>query len=65
MEWLRSLLLPPQGSAFAAEVDDLYMFLVALCTVLFIGIAFAAVYFTFRYRYKPGRVTPHITHNTT
>ena len=25
MEWIRSLMLPPQGSAFAGEVDKVYM----------------------------------------
>ena len=65
MEWFRSLMLPPQGSAFAAEIDTLYMFLFWLSAVLFIGIAGAAIYFAVRYRYVPGRVTPHITHNTT
>src|SRR5271168_1496934 len=65
MEWFRSLMLPPQGSAFAVEVDALYMFLFWLSAVLFLGIAFAAIYFAWRYRYTPGRVTPHITHNTT
>jgi cytochrome c oxidase subunit 2 len=64
MEWLRSWMLPPQGSAFSAEVDTLYMFLFWLSVVLFLGIAFAAIYFAWRYRYKPGRVTPHQTHNT-
>ena len=43
MEWFRSLMLPPQGSAFAAEVDTLYMFLFWLSVVLFLGIAFAAI----------------------
>ncbi|HEY2843361.1 MAG TPA: cytochrome c oxidase subunit II, partial [Bryobacteraceae bacterium] len=65
MEWIRSLMLPPQGSAFAGEVDTLYMFVFWLSVVLFLGIAIAAVYFAWRYRYVPGRVTPHITHNTT
>jgi cytochrome c oxidase subunit II len=65
MEWFRSIMLPPQGSAFAGEVDTLYMFLFWLSVVLFLGIAGAAIYFAWRYRYKPGRVTPHITHNTT
>jgi cytochrome c oxidase subunit 2 len=64
MEWLRSAMLPPQGSAFAAEVDTLYMALFWLSVFLFIGIAFPAIYFAWRYRYKPGRVTPHQTHNT-
>lgn len=63
MEWIRSLMLPPQGSTFAGEVDTLYMFLFWLSVVLFLGIAVAAIYFSWRYRYKPGRVTPHQTHN--
>ena len=64
MEWLRAMMLPAQGSAFAAEVDFVYMALFWLSVVLFIGIAFPAIYFAWRYRYKPGRVTPHQTHNT-
>src|SRR5258708_27194316 len=65
MEWFRSLMLPPQGAGFAGEVDTLYMFLFWLSAVMFLGIAFAAIYFAYRYKYVPGRVTPHITHNTT
>jgi cytochrome c oxidase subunit II len=57
-------MLPPQGSAFAAEVDNLYMFLFWLSVFLFLGIAVPAIYFSWRYRYKPGRITPHQTHNT-
>jgi cytochrome c oxidase subunit 2 len=64
MEWLRAWMLPPQGSDFAAEVDTVYMWLFWLSVVLFLGIAYAAIYFSWRYRYKPGRVTPHQTHNT-
>lgn len=64
MEWLRALMLPPQGSEFAKEVDIVYMGLFVLCALLFIGITGAALYFSWRFRYKPGRVTPHITHNT-
>jgi cytochrome c oxidase subunit 2 len=64
MEWLRSAMLPPQGSAYAAEVDTLYMFLFWLSVFLFLGIAVPAIYFSWRYRFKPGRVTPHQTHNT-
>jgi len=66
MEWLRLTMLPAvQGSEFAKEVDDLYMFLFWLSAVFFVGIAAAALYFPWKYRYKEGRVTPHITHNTT
>ncbi len=57
-------MLPPQGSAFAAEVDNVYMWLFWLSVFLFLGITVPAVYFAWRYRYKPGRVTPHQTHNT-
>ena len=64
MEWLRSALLPPQGSAFAAEIDFVYMAILWLSIVLFLGIVGAEVYFCWRYRYVAGRRTPHQTHNT-
>jgi cytochrome c oxidase subunit 2 len=58
-------MLPPQGSAFAGEVDIVYMALFWMSVFFFVGIVGAMVYFGWRYRYKPGRVTPHQTHNTT
>ncbi len=64
MEWLRSLVLPPQGSAYSSQVDDLYMFLIWLSVFFFILIAGLAVYSAVKFRYKPGIVTPHITHST-
>ncbi len=64
MEWFRRLMLPAQGSVFASEVDTVYMALFWLSVVLFLGIAIPAIYFAWRYRYRPGRVTPHNTHNT-
>ena len=64
MFWTRSFWLPPQGSAFANEVDVLYMALFWLSVFFFVGITGAAVYFSWKYRYRPGRVTPHMTHNT-
>ncbi len=57
-------MLPAQGSEFAKEVDFVYMSLFWLSVFLFLGIAVPAIYFAWRYRYKPGRVTPHQTHNT-
>jgi cytochrome c oxidase subunit II len=42
-----------------------YMGIFWLSVVLFVGIVFAMTYFSWRYRYVPGRVTPHQTHNTT
>lgn len=66
MDWLRAFLLPlKQGSDFATEVDFKFMVLFWMSVVFFVGIVGAAAYFSWRYRYKPGRVTPHQTHNTT
>jgi cytochrome c oxidase subunit 2 len=61
MNWLRSLLLPPQGSAYASEVDSLFMFLVYLSIFFFVLVAGLAIWSVFRYRRKAGRRTPHIT----
>jgi cytochrome c oxidase subunit 2 len=64
MDWLRNWMMPPQGSAYAGEVDFVYMGIFWLCAVMFVGIAGAAAWFSWRYRFRPGRVTPHDTHNT-
>ena len=64
MEWIRSLMLPPQGSAFAAEVDTLYMFLFWLSVVLFLGIAFAAHLFRLALSLQAGPRDAAQTHNT-
>ena len=65
MEWLRRLLLPiDQGSEFAKHIDFMYMVILWLSIVLFLMLMIPMVYFAWRYRFKPGRVTPHQTHNT-
>jgi cytochrome c oxidase subunit 2 len=64
MDWLRNWMMPPQGSEYAKEIDTVYMALFWLSVVLFLMIAVPAIYFAWRYRYRPGRVTPHQTHNT-
>jgi cytochrome c oxidase subunit 2 len=64
MDWLRAWFMGPQGSEFAKHIDLVYMALFWLSVVLFLMIAVPAVYFGWRYRYKPGRATPHQTHNT-
>lgn len=61
MNWLRSLLLPAQGSAYAHKVDDLFIFLVWLSVFFFVLVAGLAIWSVIRYRRKPGRKTPHIT----
>ena len=65
MEWLRRLLLPiDQGSEFAKHIDVMYMAIFWLSVVMFLGLMIPMCYFAWRYRYKPGRVTPHQTHST-
>jgi cytochrome c oxidase subunit 2 len=61
MNWLRSLWLPPQGSAYAAEVDRLFLFLVWMSIFFFTLVAGLAIWSVIRYRRRPGRTTPHIT----
>ncbi len=63
MEWVRSLMLPVQGSEFAKRIDSLYMFIFWLSVVLFVAIVFFTFYFAWAYRARPGRVTEHIAHN--
>lgn len=61
MNWLRSYLLPQPGSAFASEVDDLFMFLVYLSIFFFLLVTGLALWSVIRYRRKAGRKTPHTT----
>ena len=66
MEWITRLMLPPQGSAYAGEVDTVYMALFWLSVFLFLGIVIPAFYFAWRYRYKAwARDSARQTHNTT
>src|SRR5262249_23189449 len=65
MKWISGQwMLPPQGWEFAKEIDFVYLALFWLSVVLFLMITIPAIYFAWKYRYKPGRVTPHQTHNT-
>lgn len=61
MNWLRSLMLPIAGSAYARDVDDLYVFLVLLSVFFFVLVAGLAIWSVVRYRRRPGVITPHIT----
>jgi len=65
MSWLRDLLVPPQGSTFAHEVDPLFMFLVGLTGFFFLLIAGLTGWFILRYR-RGSRVRRGVapTHNT-
>lgn len=58
-------MLPPRGTALAEQIDITFLGIYWLSVVLFLGITIPSIYFAWRYRFKPGRVTPHQTHNTT
>lgn len=63
-EWLRSVLLPVEGTAHAASVDHLFFFLLYLGTFFFLLIAGLLTYFVIRYRRRgPNDKTPNIRHN--
>ncbi len=65
MNWLRSLILPVEGSDYARGYDNLYLFIVFLNVVFFLLIAVLTGYFAWRYRRsKMTGPTPHFTHNT-
>jgi cytochrome c oxidase subunit 2 len=62
--WLRSVILPVEGTRHAGAVDNLYFFLVYLGVFFFLLIAGLLTYFVIRYRRRgPDDRTPHITHN--
>ncbi len=64
MNWLRSLLMPAPGSAYASEVDDLFLLILAISAFFFLLIAGSLSYFVWRYRRRrPDEITPHISHN--
>jgi cytochrome c oxidase subunit 2 len=64
MNWLRSILLPVQGTDYAARMDNLFLFILFVCTFFFLLVVGLIFFFILRYRRRgPGEVTPHITHN--
>jgi len=65
MDWLRSWMMPAQGSAYARQVDTVYLSITILCALLFLMIAAMALGWAWKYRQR-GDVplkTPYITHN--
>jgi cytochrome c oxidase subunit 2 len=61
MNWLRMWLLGPEGSAYARQVDNLYVFLIFLSIFFFGLVAVLAIGSAVVWRKKDGRKTPHIT----
>jgi cytochrome c oxidase subunit 2 len=61
-ELMRKLLfLPEQGSAYAAEVDNLHYFVIAVTMVSAAGVAAVALAFFVRYRRRSDKqATPHV-----
>lgn len=56
--------LPGQWSTFAPEVDGVYYFIYWLSVVLFVAITAAAIYWTVKYRRRPGVKSEPTGHNT-
>lgn len=64
MNWLRNIMLPVQGTDFAARVDTLYMFVFYVSVFFFLIVTGLLFFFVLRYRRRrQGEVTPYITHN--
>ena len=63
-DWIRSIVVPVQGSAYAGQVDRLYLFLIWLTIFFFVLISGLLAYFVFKYRRRTADdVTPNITHH--
>ena len=60
-----SLFFPAQASTLAPDVDRLFYFILTLCTIFFVLIICAGIYFVVKYRHRPGgpEAVP-ISHNT-
>lgn len=65
MEYLTNFFLPSAESTYAANVDALFHFINIVSLILLLGITFAIIYFSIKYRRKSQEdTTPVITHNT-
>ncbi len=56
---------PEQASTFAKEIDSFYNFILWLCIVFFVLIVAGMIYFTVKFRDRPGyKGNPEALHNT-
>lgn len=64
MDKILEYLLPPAKSTIAGQVDELFVFILIVSAVLLVGITFAIIFFSWKYkRRSENDVTPVITHN--
>ncbi len=62
--WIRSIIVPIEGTAYAGQVDQLYVFLIWLTIFFFVLVGGLLTYFVFKYRRRgPDDRTPHLTHH--
>jgi cytochrome c oxidase subunit 2 len=62
--WIRSIIVPVEGTAYAGQVDRLYLFLIWLTIFFFLLIAGLVTFFVFKYRRRgPTDRTPNLTHH--
>lgn len=60
----KSVFMPPQASAYAADADILYAFILNVSAVAFVLIIFCIIYFGVKYKRKTADdKTPHLSHN--
>ncbi|MGE5648181.1 MAG: cytochrome c oxidase subunit II [Acidobacteriota bacterium] len=63
--WIRSIIVPVQGTAYAGQVDSLYLFLIWVTIFFFLLVAGLIAVFVLKYRRRAaGGLTPDISHNT-
>lgn len=63
--WIRSIIVPVEGTAYAGQVDRLYVFLIWVTIFFFVLVAGLLARFVIKYRRRgPEDRTPHITHNS-
>ena len=61
----KSFWFPEQASTFAADIDSFFDFLLWLSIIFFVIIVVAMVYFTWKFRDRPGyKGSPEALHNT-
>jgi len=62
--WIRSLVMPVEGTAYAHRVDNLYLFLIYVCIFFFLLVTGLLAAFVIKYRRRSADDrTPQITHH--